>query len=156
MDQGHGRHETRELFVFDLRPDDLIDFPHAAQAAVVIRTSHHLKKVKVTEEIQIAITSCCSQRLSPAQFQQAWRDHWKIENQSHYVRDVTFNEDRSLARTGHSSQNLGALRNLVRGIASIQCAGKSKTYLPDFRQSVQFDADLLFQLLTRSPIQKAA
>jgi len=124
---------------------------------VIIRTSHHLKKVKITREVQIAVTSRSSMKLSPAQFQQFRRDHWKIENQSHYVRDVTFAEDRCLARTGHSPQNLAALRNLARGIASLHtCDGRSNPYMPAFRRSVQFDDDLLQRILTGQPVAAAA
>src|SRR5438105_297454 len=35
------------------------------------------------------------------------------QNRSHYVRDVTFGEDRSRLRTGHAPQILAALRNLA-------------------------------------------
>ncbi len=96
-------------------------------------------------------------RLSPAELQQFWRDHWKIENKSHYVRDVTFAEDRCLARIGHSSQNLAALRNLARGIAALHtCDGRSNPYVPAFRRSVEFNDDLLQRLLTGSPVPVAA
>src|SRR5438105_5207875 len=36
-----------------------------------------------------------------------------IENSLHYVRDVTFAEDRSHIRTGHAPQLLAACRNLA-------------------------------------------
>ena len=39
------------------------------------------------------------------------RGHWHIENKSHYVRDVTFDEDRSQVRVGSLPQVLAALRN---------------------------------------------
>jgi len=42
------------------------------------------------------------------------RGHWQIENQSHWVRDVTFDEDRSQVRCGSIPQVLAALRNTVR------------------------------------------
>src|SRR5579862_3232895 len=35
------------------------------------------------------------------------------QNRSHYVRDVTFGEDRSRLRTGHAPQIMAALRNLA-------------------------------------------
>lgn len=119
---------------------------------MIIRTSHHLKKVKITQEVQIALTSRSSGKLSPAQFQQFWRGHWKIENQSHYVRDVTFAEDKCMARTGHCPQNLAALRNLARGIAALHtCDGRSNPFMPDLRRSVQFDDGFLQRLLTGQP-----
>jgi hypothetical protein len=41
------------------------------------------------------------------------RDHWKIENELHYVRDVTFKEDACRVRSGTAPQVLAALRNAV-------------------------------------------
>ncbi len=40
-----------------------------------------------------------------------WRNHWAIENRSHYVRDVTLGEDACQIYRGHAPQNLAALRN---------------------------------------------
>jgi hypothetical protein len=44
------------------------------------------------------------------------RDHWSIENQSHGVRDVTFDEDRSQVRKGSLPQVMAALRNTAIGL----------------------------------------
>lgn len=41
------------------------------------------------------------------------RGHWSIENESHYVRDVTFDEDRSRIRKKGGPQVMATLRNLV-------------------------------------------
>ena len=40
------------------------------------------------------------------------RKHWDIENRVHWVRDVTFDEDRSQVRTGNAPQVMAAFRNL--------------------------------------------
>lgn len=37
----------------------------------------------------------------------AIRQHWSIENQEHWILDVTFNEDRSRIRSLNSLQELG-------------------------------------------------
>lgn len=49
------------------------------------------------------------------------RGHWAIENRVHYVRDVTFDEDRSRVRTGDAPRVLATLRNAA--IAIIRHAG---------------------------------
>ena len=41
------------------------------------------------------------------------RGHWRIENSLHWVRDVTFDEDRSQVRTGSGPRVLATLRNLA-------------------------------------------
>jgi hypothetical protein len=44
------------------------------------------------------------------------RHHWGIENRSHWVRDVTFDEDRSQVRCGSTPEVMAALRNAVIGL----------------------------------------
>ena len=44
------------------------------------------------------------------------RGHWQIENTSHWVRDVTFDEDRSQVRCGNIPQCMAALRNTAIGL----------------------------------------
>ena len=39
------------------------------------------------------------------------RQHWGIENRVHWVRDVTFDEDRCTVRTGAGPQVLATVRN---------------------------------------------
>ncbi|MBE3594018.1 MAG: transposase [Candidatus Carbobacillus altaicus] len=41
------------------------------------------------------------------------REHWEIENRLHWVRDVTFNEDRCQIRTGQGARTMATLRNLT-------------------------------------------
>ncbi|MEK8017043.1 MAG: hypothetical protein VSS75_009260 [Candidatus Parabeggiatoa sp.] len=43
------------------------------------------------------------------------RGHWTIENRSHYVRDVTFDEDHSQVRTGSGPQIMACLRHFAIG-----------------------------------------
>ena len=49
--------------------------------------------------------------------------HWGIENRVHWVRDVTFDEDRSQVRTGSAPQIMAALRNLT--ISALRLAGET-------------------------------
>jgi len=44
---------------------------------------------------------------------QAVRGHWTVENQLHWVLDVTFREDHNRSRAGHAQANLGVLRRLA-------------------------------------------
>jgi predicted transposase YbfD/YdcC len=51
-------------------------------------------------------------------FSDAVRQHWSVENQLHWVLDVTFNEDRQRMNTKYAAQNLAVIRqsalNLLR------------------------------------------
>jgi predicted transposase YbfD/YdcC len=41
------------------------------------------------------------------------RGHWEIENRLHWVRDVTFDEDRCQIRKGNGAHIMASIRNLV-------------------------------------------
>jgi predicted transposase YbfD/YdcC len=118
---------------------------------VVIRTTHHLKSLRVTEENEILLSSRPAAQMSAAQIQAFRRGHWTIENPIHYVRDVTFGEDRSTARTKHAPENLATLRNLVIGLCGLDAARKHKrtSYLPRFRAAAANDHQVAVDLLAR-------
>jgi predicted transposase YbfD/YdcC len=44
------------------------------------------------------------------------RGHWPIEHTSHWVRDVTFDEDRSQVRCGNIPHVMAALRHTAIGV----------------------------------------
>ncbi|SJM95512.1 transposase (fragment) [Crenothrix polyspora] len=46
-------------------------------------------------------------------FGRAVRGHWGIENSLHWVLDVTFKEDDSRIRTGHSPANFNVVRQIA-------------------------------------------
>jgi predicted transposase YbfD/YdcC len=64
-------------------------------------------------EVHYKITSLPPARAGPADLLRVSREHWAIENQLHYVRDVTLGEDASRIRSGAAPQALAAVRNLV-------------------------------------------
>jgi hypothetical protein len=75
-----------------------------------------LKTGGVRSETVSGVTSLASQRAAPSRVLELVRGHWQIENQSHGVRDVTFDEDRSQVRCGHIPQVMAALRNTTIGL----------------------------------------
>lgn len=72
-----------------------IRFPHACQAIRISRTTRAVNSPRWTTEIADAVTSSTSDHASPAELASWVRGHWHIENRLHWVRDVTFDEDRS-------------------------------------------------------------
>lgn len=64
-------------------------------------------------EVVYGITSLPPDRADAATLLALLRAHWRIENELHYVRDVTLGEDACRVRSGHAPQVLAALRNAV-------------------------------------------
>jgi hypothetical protein len=66
-----------------------------------------------TVEVVYGITSLSADRGTAGRLLGFVRDHWRIENSLHYVRDVTLGEDACRVRSGAAPQVLAALRNAV-------------------------------------------
>src|SRR5215468_5174858 len=114
IDLQRGRREVRHIKVTSALSQYLQpDWPGVAQVAQLTRTVTTKKTGKTSFEVVYIITSLSGQQASPERLLELIRGHWSIENGSHYVRDVTFAEDRSRIRTGNAPQILAALRNLV-------------------------------------------
>jgi predicted transposase YbfD/YdcC len=112
--RGHGRREIRTLKILTVQTG--IEFPHAAQALQIRRRRHRLDQPKrFTTETVYAITNLRVHQAKPAQLAAWIRRHWHIENKLHWVRDVTYDEDRSQIRTGTGPQVMAALRNAAIG-----------------------------------------
>ena len=103
----HGRRARRTIKVA-LAPA-WIEFAGAAQVAQLRRTV--TTKGKKTVEVVYLITS--DRDAEPATLAAWVRGHWHIENKLHWVRDVTYQEDRSLVRTGNAPRVMATLRSLA-------------------------------------------
>jgi len=123
--RGHGRVETRTISVVSLDPcPDLGGefFPHAAQAIKLVRRRRPLRPGGRWRTVTVyAITSLTASQADPVLLARWIRGHWDIENRLHWIRDVSFDEDRSQIRTGNGPQIMAALRNLV--ITALRLAG---------------------------------
>jgi len=92
------------------------DWPGLAQVLEVMRVVTEKGRGHWHYEVAYAITSLAPQQAGAAQLLRAWQAHWEIENRLHWVRDVTFGEDRARVRAGAGPQVLAALRNTVIGL----------------------------------------
>lgn len=109
------RSEQRRLRA-STEPVGHINRPGLAQTLRMERRVTDRRTGETREETAYAVTSLSAQRATPARLLTLWREHWHIENKLHWVRDVTFGEDRSTGRAGVGPQLLAALRNLAIGL----------------------------------------
>jgi predicted transposase YbfD/YdcC len=100
---GHGRRARRTIKV--ALASAWIEFEGAAQVAQLRRTV--TKNGKKTVEVVYLITS--DRDADPATLAAWVRGHWEIENKLHWVRDVTYQEDKSLVRTGNAPRVMASL-----------------------------------------------
>jgi predicted transposase YbfD/YdcC len=92
-----------------------IEFDGAAQVAQLRRTV--TRNGKKTVEVVYLITS--DHNADPATLAAWVRGHWEIENRLHWVRDVTYQEDKSLVRTGNAPRVMASLRGLAISLLRI-------------------------------------
>ncbi|WP_407566990.1 ISAs1 family transposase [Polymorphospora sp. A560] len=119
-DRGHGRREIRTLKILSVSTG--IAFPNAAQALQIRRRRRRLDQPRrFTTETVYAITDLHVHQAKPEQLATWIRGHWSIENAVHWVRDVTYDEDRSQIRTGTGPQVMAVLRNTA--ISALRTAG---------------------------------
>jgi Transposase DDE domain len=116
------------------RVAESLQWPAAAQVCRLTRTTRRGGTDVV--ETQYAITSAPRSLASAADLLGWWRNHWGIENRVHWVRDMTFDEDRCRIRTGSSPQIFAAFRNAAitalrfLGCQNIAAALREHAYQP--------------------------
>jgi predicted transposase YbfD/YdcC len=109
-----------------------LDWPGVAQVCRIERW----RRLDGQEEYEVAyaITSVPRALADAARLLEWNRGRWRIENRSHYVRDVTLGEDASPIGKGHAPQVLASLRNAVvaflrsHGAANIAEALRANAY----------------------------
>jgi predicted transposase YbfD/YdcC len=139
VDIGHGRIEQRNITTSEALMG-YSDWPGLAQ---VFALGRHVITQKTTEErvdVVYGGTSLNSERGTPERLLDLVRSHWQIENKSHWVRDVTFDEDRSQVRCGNIPQVMAALRNTPIGL--LRWAGYSNIAAACRRVAAQPDLAL--------------
>ena len=115
VDAGHGRIERRQL-VASTALADYLNWPGLQQVFRLERTVTIKKTGKQRHEVVFGMTSLAPDKTDAAHLLRLVRHHWHIENKSHWVRDVTFDEDRSQVRRGSIPQMMAALRNVAIGL----------------------------------------
>ncbi len=114
--QHGGRLETRRLAASTALAG-YTAWPRLAQVLRLDRrVVHKGTGVVLRQETAYAVTSLGPDHATPAQLLTLWRAHWHIENKLHYVRDVTFDEDRAQVRAGTAPQAMAAFRNAAIGL----------------------------------------
>lgn len=115
IDAGHGRVETRKWTA----PGDLKFFDDKAQWAglksVLKIDAERIDKLnnKSQKETRYYITS---HKPNAKELNAIIRKHWAIENQLHWVLDVTFNEDASRRRKNNSAINFNIISKIAMAL----------------------------------------
>ena len=145
LDKGHGRIDVRRCRVStDI---DWLKERHPEwnnlNSIVAITSERHIGET-VTQETRYFISSA----LIPAErMLAAVRLHWGIENQLHWVLDMSFGEDQSRIRKGNAPSNVAIIRhaalNMIRG------AKTKRMSIKRMRKAAGWDDALLNDVLAQ-------
>jgi predicted transposase YbfD/YdcC len=127
-DKGHGRIEQRTTSV--VREVDWLSgerrFPGELRlpgVASIVRVQTRIeRRNKACEETRYYVSSAT---LSAEHAGAAVRGHWGIENQLHWVLDVTFADDQSRLRKGFGARNMAVVRHFALNLVRAAKDGKS-------------------------------
>ncbi len=147
VESGHHRREKRQVTAVSI--DQMGDLYKQAQwsglqtIVRVVRTRHLWNKT--TQEVMFYLSS-----LPPdaQQLGKAIRQHWSIENQLHWVLDVTFGEDASRVRKGNSPENIALLKRWSINLLNQETSFKRSTRQKAKRASM--DVTYLLEVLNAS------
>ncbi|HZS02249.1 MAG TPA: transposase [Chloroflexota bacterium] len=99
------------------------------------------------DDTRVWITNLPRSRAGPAALAARLRGHWTIENPVHWVRDVSWNEDRGHGRA--VGVGLATLRNTALNVLR----GRGFALMPDGRRWLAAQPDVGLTVLTR-PLER--
>jgi predicted transposase YbfD/YdcC len=112
VESGHHRREHRQVWavpLYEMGSLHQIEQWAGLNTIVMVKRVRHLWN-KVTQEVTFYLSSLI---WDAALIGRAIRTHWGIENQLHWVLDVTWGEDKSRIRRGYGGDNMALLRRLA-------------------------------------------
>lgn len=118
IEKAHGRLETRSIWTTS-KLSVYINFPYANQVFMIKREVTNCKTQKTSVELVAGITNLSKDRATPGMLLRDNRLHWGVEDRLHYVRDFTFDEDRSQIKTNNGPQMMACIRNFVISIFNL-------------------------------------
>jgi predicted transposase YbfD/YdcC len=114
-------------------------FPKLATIAMVESRIERGDKIESERRSYIS-----SRLLSATAFADAVRSHWAIENNLHWILDVTFNEDQSRLRAGHGAKNMAVVRHFALNLVR---QATDKRSIKRRRKRASWDPEYLLQIL---------
>jgi predicted transposase YbfD/YdcC len=141
IDKGHGRIEIRHICVSqDLEWLEQKE-EWKLESLIEIRT----ERITGNRVEKGVLYYGSSRKGTPQQFAHWIRGHWGIES-LHYIADVVFKEDASLANTGHTAENMGLIRRTVMNIVKTLDPERG---MADARRNAAYEPAYLRGILSR-------
>ena len=144
FDEGHGRLVRRRVFADPQAAslETLKDWPRLKTVLAVEAIRSVNGSDQVEAEIRYFLSSFAG---DPSILAQAIRRHWSIENNLHWVLDVTFREDDCRIRDAIAARNFALLRKIAINLLTQDRSTKAS--LRGKRKKAAWDDNYMLQLL---------
>jgi predicted transposase YbfD/YdcC len=145
-EEGHGRKETRTYHMIRPSKEWLEARPEwkGLKTVGMVFSERQVGGAEPTGETRFFINSLT---LNVANFARAVRSHWAIENNLHWVLDVSFREDENRSRKDHTAENLAWIRRMT---ASLLAQDGTKVGVTCKRKMAGWDDEFLLALAGRA------
>jgi len=145
-EKGHGRTETRTYHLLRPSREWLQDHPEwkGLKTVGMVYSVRQVGDAEPTEEMRFFISSLT---LRIGDFARAVRGHWAIENNLHWVLDVSYREDENRSRKDHTAENLAWIRRLT---VSLFAQDGTKVGVKCKRKMAGWDDDYLLTIAGRA------
>lgn len=141
--KGHGRIEERQCWI--IKEIEWLKEQHPEwrdlNSIIKIKSTRIIKEERSVEDrYYISSLNCGAQ-----QALNVVRQHWGVENQLHYVLDVSFNEDASQISKGNAPQNMAILRHIT--VNMIKRVLPKRRSIKGFRKNAGWDDSALASVI---------
>ena len=142
LDKGHGRIEIRRCWLSS--QIDWLDHKSEWQGLTAVGRVESTRMIGAQTTVETRYYLCSFADLD--RFAETVRQHWRIENQQHWVLDVQFGEDDNRARKDHSAENLALVRRAALNLLNNNGPSKDSLRRRKLRAclSDRYRAELLF------------
>jgi predicted transposase YbfD/YdcC len=145
-EKGHGRKEKRTYHIIRPNKEWLKAHPgwKGLKTVGMVFSERQVGDAEPTSETRFFINSIA---LNVADFARAVRSHWAIENNLHWVLDVSFREDENRSRKDHTAENLAWIRRMT---VSLLAQDETNVGVTCKRKMAGWDDEFLLTLASRA------
>jgi predicted transposase YbfD/YdcC len=142
QEAGHGRQEKRIYTLIRPTKEWLAKHPEwkGLKTLGMVCSERQVGDEDPTGQVRFFITSLS---MDVAAFAKAVRSHWAIENNLHWVLDVSYREDENRTRKDHTAENLAWIRRLT---VSLLAQDDTKVGVRCKRKMAGWDDDYLLKI----------
>ena len=147
----HGRTTTRSTTIYPISAQLLPLWAGAKYIIAIVRAGSRWQGKKSRRRLVDFHEShyyLSSKDWSAHQFSDAIRGHWLIENQLHWVKDVTLNEDNCIHSGGNAPANWAMVRQFLVSLARMSGTQTLPQALRLMANQIENISELLFGFLT--------